>query len=299
MAGDKILVNKLLYGARLPTSPYDIPWFNVLYHFKRSYAKNSPIVNWKYRRLKGFSNCKKNDIVVFNLPNEDKILIKRCIALPGDTLLIDRSIIYINRNKQDYPNSIKLRYEIYPILTLSLQELFADIAFHNCTNETQIGRNRNCTDLDNNELHRLNKVSGIDSIKRYYEFNPIMVERSVGNIELNWSVDNYGPLIIPKKGTKIKLNHENYVKYKKTIKFGENLDMTFRNDSFFIDDRYKEYYTFQSNYYFLMGDNRYNSMDSRYIGMIPEELLIGQTRRILFSNTNGRLFWKRLFKRIK
>ncbi len=113
MEGDKVLVGKLLYGPRFPISPYEIPWFNVLYHFRRSYAKNSSLVSWKYRRLKGFTTCKKNDIVVFNSPNENIILIKRCIAVPGDTLLIDSSTVCINRIKQDYPNSIKLRYEIY------------------------------------------------------------------------------------------------------------------------------------------------------------------------------------------
>jgi len=298
MEGDKVLVNKLLYGPKLPRSPYEIPWFNVLYHFNRSYAKNSSVVNWKYRRIKGFSTCEKKDIVVFNSPNENKILIKRCIAGPGDTLLIDSSTVYINRIRQVYPNSIKLKYEISS-LNLSLRDSFSEHAIHDYSKGNQIGRNRYSVDLDYNQLLLVNNEIGIDSIIRCYEFKPILVEQYKENEELNWSADSYGPLIIPERGAKIKLNHENYLKYKKTIKFGENHDISFRNDSCFIDDRYKEYYTFQRNYYFLMGDNRYHSRDSRYIGLVPQELVIGKTRRILFSNSNDRLYWKRFFKRIK
>jgi signal peptidase I len=296
--GDIILVNKLLYGTKLPMSPFEIPWVNAIYYFNSSILKKKSIVSWRYKRLKGFSSCKKNDIVVFNSPVEDKILIKRCIAVPGDTLLIDNSVVYINGNKQEYPNSIKLRFEIDSAMYSSLYEHYTETGICNCPDKNQIGKIRYWIDLDYHQLYRIIEENGSHSILRYYEHNPIMVGPTENSV-LNWSLDNFGPLIIPEKGTKIKLNHENYIKYKKTLEFGEDHDITCRNDSCFIDELYQECYTFQSNYYFLMGDNRYNSMDSRYIGLVPEELLIGQTRRILVSNSNARLFWKRFFKRLR
>jgi len=235
--------------------------------------------------------------VVFNSPIESKILIKRCIALPGDTLLIDSSYVYINGIKQVYSNSVKLKYEI-STNNLSLLESISEYNIHDFSEGYQIGCNQFRIDLDSNQLCRLIKVIGDDSIIRYYNFMPVIGERNEDKEKLSWSVDSFGPLIIPRQGKKIKLDLENYKKYHKTIKFGENHDIAFRNDSCFIDNMHKDYYTFKSNYYFLMGDNRYNSRDSRYFGMIPEELLIGQSRRILFSYSNSRFNWERFLKKI-
>ncbi len=296
--GDKVLVNKLLYGARLPMSPYEIPWINILFHISRSYLTVNN-VHWKYRRIRGFSKCNKNDIVVFNFPDENEVLIKRCIAGPGDTLLIDSAEVYINGTRQEFPYLIKHRYKI--CTSIDSRRFESCIISPNYSNTFRIHKegDESCIDLDLYQAKRLIEASLLDSLPRCFNFNPISSEAFAVCKELGWSIDNFGPLIVPKAGTKIKLNHENFNKYKTTIKALEQCDIFCRNDSFFIDNQFEEYYKFENDYYFFMGDNRYNSRDSRYIGLISEQMIIGKTRMLLFSNSKSRSLRERFFRRIK
>lgn len=98
-----------------------------------------------------------------------------------------------------------------------------------------------------------------------------------------WTPDFFGPLIIPEKDMQIDLTKENYLIYQQTIANYENRVITALNDSIFIDGVFTSSYTFRSNYYFVMGDYRYNSRDSRYFGFIPEHSILGKTKRVLLS----------------
>ena len=108
---DVILVNKLKYGPRLPCSPFEIPWVNIAFYFNDNAKKRIDENWWSYRRLSGTTRVKQGDIFVFNFPGKKKtIVVKRCVALPGDKLSIKKGIIYTNNNLFSEANFVKNKY---------------------------------------------------------------------------------------------------------------------------------------------------------------------------------------------
>jgi signal peptidase I len=115
----------------------------------------------------------------------------------------------------------------------------------------------------------------------------------------HWSIDNFGPLVIPKKGLKISLNKESYILYRQIINQFEKVAFTRKDSLFYLNGELKTDYTFKNNYYFMLGDNRHDSNDSRYWGFVPEECIIGRATLILFSNGEDGFRWGRMFRVIR
>jgi signal peptidase I len=114
----------------------------------------------------------------------------------------------------------------------------------------------------------------------------------------NWTVDDYGPMWIPKKGASIQLTPDNVIRYKRCIATYEGNKFEEKNGQYFINDQAATSYTFKMNYYWMMGDNRHNSLDSRFWGFVPEDHIVGKASLIWFSYDNGPR-WSRIFQKIR
>jgi signal peptidase I len=314
LVGDFLFVSKMHYGARIPMTPLSFPFA----HNTMPLVGGKSYLTWlklPYWRIPGFQEIKNNDVVVFNWPADDdsrpvdkkENYIKRCIAIPGDTLLIRNSEVFINGVKnKEYPGQ-QLDYFVNTdgtaINEKALDELGIDAGsptnmpgqfFYFLTAE-QSEKLRSFGNVKS-VLPLIQKQGDIPTIgeaifpsdARHYPFN----------------IDNYGPIVIPKKGTTVPLSRENIALYHRLISQyeGHKLDVT-KTGEIIIDGKQATEYTFGMNYYWMMGDNRHNSQDSRYWGFVPENHIVGKAWFIWMSWNKGgsagsKIRWSRLFSGI-
>lgn len=278
--GDEIIVSKSSYGAVLPKRPDEIPIISMVVQIPviGHFLKN---IDWGLHKLPGWSKPTNGDIIILLSKNEQNLLVKRCVGIPGDTLQIINDTLYINNNQKILTPNIKLRYRLSntdTILTNSLPQKYAS----NDSRDTLIS----LTTLDLQTLSKRFPLSKID----HFPDTSINKEAFYPHCtELDWNLSNYGPLIIPKKGTTITLDSS-------TLSFYPDIIPTNMHNL-------KEY-TFKTDYYFVLGDNRYASYDSRFIGLIPEKHIYGKALYVLFSLENAQqghknLNWTRILKKIE
>lgn len=300
LPGDRVVVNKLLIGPVLPTSLSEIPLIN-LFCYQKPYNENKKdSLKWNYIHLAGFTKIKHQDILVFGLGPQDKNrYIKRCVALPGDTLYIKNSHIYINGINQLYPNTIKHRYRLHSKKINKTLPYLDSIGVPYFQVKGQHNKNEVIVILTKKYHQIINNQFFIDSLNRYIEKKVLDAEFHSVFEGLNWSRDCFGPIIIPFEGFKLKLNHINYLKYNKIIQQEQISKPSFKNDLLKIIETDQPEYTFQNDYYFMLGDNRYESIDSRHFGLVPETFIFGKTNRILISYSNKKVHFQRILKRLK
>jgi signal peptidase I len=230
--------------------------------------------------------------------------VKRCVGLPGQTLEIKDKVIYLDGVANKEPDNVQYSYYVAtkrPIGEKLRREAGIskeDLANHNANSSLYL------LPLTQQAVEVLNRhTEVVDSI------TPIIEEQGQGLYPVNkhtgWSVDNYGPLWIPKCGETIVLTLENLPFYERPIAVYEGNDLQVRDGRIYINGKETTEYTFTMDYYWMQGDNRHNSLDSRFWGFVPEDHIVGKPILIWLSLDkdrgwfDGKIRWNRMFRMVE
>jgi signal peptidase I len=367
LVGDFLFVSKLNYGPRLPMNPLTFPFTHNKFSdipipglpSKKSYLDWLTI---PYTRIPGWQKIKNDDIVVFNFPEGDTVIvdprlesmsyynearvraerlrqndpnpnkpksidpylpeayasikkqfdlrfhppdkrenyIKRCVAVGGDILEIKDGQVYINGVPQKNIEKMQHMYLVEAGVDPNNKKL-REMGVTREDMQDEIAHGAKLIVLTQQQADEIAKMPGITRVTKYIHkidstrYNPVIFPHSEN---YNWSLDNYGPLEIPKKGATVALTVENLPIYKRIITTYEGHTLEVKGSKIFIDGTETGSYTFSQNYYFMMGDNRHMSLDSRYWGFVPEDHVVGKASMIWMSSGEEGVRWRRIFKLI-
>jgi signal peptidase I len=233
--------------------------------------------------------------------------IKRCVAIAGDSLQIINGMVYINGKPQDFFPQSERFYKLKDPAKFSADADNLHSVGINVSENPDIGDVRELrnemgytvavlVNITNEEWKNLPQ-----NIKAHFEYFTLPADAGIFpyyNVASNWGPDSFGPIWVPAKGATIQLTPDNYIRYQRCIKAYEGNTFEMKGDKFYLNGKEATSYTFKMNYFWLMGDNRHNSLDSRYWGFVPEDHVVGKASLIWFSWEKGPR-WNRLFKSIK
>ncbi len=337
LIGDYLYVSKLSYGPQVPNTPIAMPFvYNTMpITGGKSYSE---AITWDYHRLKGLKKIKRNDVVVFNFPAGDTVLvenqavtyydvlrsyqqtygaqegrrrlnedytviarpvdrrenyIKRCVAIPGDTIRITDGQLFVNGKKQEYVAPQQYIYFVqttapltaYTLKKLGITEVSGSAPYYYMS----------LTDEAAEQLQQLSIVTNVVRYNAQESSEDVFPNDSA----YKWTQDNFGPMWIPAKGATVTLTMENLPLYRRIIEQYEGHTLATEGEQIIIDGEPTTQYTFAMDYYWMMGDNRHNSADSRFWGFVPEDHIVGKASFIAFSKGEDGIRWNRLFKKIE
>ena len=346
LVNDFLFASKLSYGPRIPATPLSFPFVHntmPMSPYTPSYIKS---VQLPYKRLPGYTQIKRNDVVVFNFPagdtiineegylsaqpyydilrmqyggNRDKLFaehnilvhpydktdfyIKRLVAMPGDVIEVKNSYVFVNGQPAYLPPHSQTEYTVETTAPFSEDFLKNELGIDEDNERDQIRTYENNTNklvinMTEDEAQKVKAQPNVKNIMRYldtvrgYTF-------PYDNVNYTWSTDNFGPLKIPQKGVALQLTPVSMPLYERLITVYEHNDLKTENGKYFINGKETTTYIPKYNYYWMMGDNRHRSQDSRFWGFVPETHIVGKAVMIWFSWKNGLPRWKRLFSQIK
>jgi len=320
LVGDFLFVSKMNYGARVPMTTIALP----MVHDSIPMTKKKSYLSWPqlpYFRLPSFEKIKNCDIVVFNWPvdtvykfrdnsgrsvikpiDKKSNYVKRCVGIAGDSLQIKDGIVYINGKILVLPERAKPQYSYKIALdgktSIDFEYLFKDM---NVTDGAGFASELRDTlfvsALPETSVERLKNVPGITSVTRIISKG---VEEGIFPHINQWNRDNFGPIFIPQAGKTVAINFMSLPFYSRIITEYEKNKLEIKGSDIYINGEKTNNYTFKQDYFWMMGDNRHNSEDSRYWGYVPADHIVGKPVFIWMSwDTNGKGFgkirWERLF----
>jgi signal peptidase I len=318
LVGDFLFVSKLHYGTRTPKTPLQVP----LTH-QTIWGTNIPsytdAIQLPQYRLPGFSDVKRGDVVVFNYPPElqhpvdlKTNYIKRCMGLPGDKLEVRDLQVFANGTAVENPVRMENEYFVATTTAVNEEKVFKEngVSEYNAYSESF-----NDTIPSNDQMGYLvfTTVEIAAKLKTYDFVKNITLVKSSKDISepslypnsslFKWNRDNYGPVTVPAKGMTVQLTPENVAMYGPVIKnYEENEDVVLDEKSVKVAGKAITSYTFKQDYYFMMGDNRHNSADSRYWGFVPMDHIVGKAVFVWMSidpsptSFFSKIRWNRLFR---
>lgn len=326
LVGDFLFVSKMNYGARVPMTTVALP----MVHDSIPLTKSKSYLTWPqlpYMRLPGIQNIKRTDIVVFNWPvdtvyrffdtskrraykpvDKKSNYVKRCVGIPGDNLSIKDGVVYIDGKILQLPERAKPQFSYKVAIDgktpIDFETLYKELditdpsGFINETTKDTIFMSA----LTEAGAERLKNTPGVTAVIRQIsrDIDKANYGKGVFPHVNKWNSDNYGPVYIPEQGKTVELNSETLPFYKTIIDDYENNDLKVNGTEIRINGKVATSYTFKQNYYWMMGDNRHNSEDSRYWGFVPENHIVGKPIFIWLSiDPNGKginkVRWDRVF----
>ncbi len=322
--GDFLCVNKMSYGARVPNTPLSMPLVQHTFPWGGKSYFDTP--QWGYKRLRGWDKVEKGDIVVFNFPTGDTVCtkmqnpdyytlchyygkrtvenrkdvfgeivvrpvdrrenyVKRCVGTPGDTLQIIDNVIYIDGQKEPVHPYLQYNYIVR-----------TDGHVLGNSYLSKLGISKEDRESNGNGLYRLPLTAEMKAeLKKNSHVLSIEIEPEDQGGEVyplghnSWTRDNYGPIYIPAKGDTVMITEKNFHLYKRIADAYEFKPM-----------KVGEPYIFEMDYYWMMGDNRHKSADSRYWGFVPEDHIVGRPMFVWLSIEKdnpwgkGHIRWNRI-----
>ncbi len=257
-------------------------YFKMIYNLGRNYIANNPNT---YGSIDSRPTDRRENYV------------KRCVGLPGQTLQIKNRIIYLNGKANKEPDNVQYTYYV------KLKGNLPDDFMHDLGISME-----DLTSLNQNGYLPLTKkaAKALSARKDLVASVRLNTDQYVGdlyplNAVTGWTRDNYGPVWIPQKGKSIRLTMDNIAVYERPIRIYEGNDLEVKNGHIYINGKIANSYTFKMDYYWMMGDNRHNSADSRYWGFVPEDHIVGKPIFIWWSSDPDRkgfegIRWSRLFR---